>query len=120
MTRGGRAAATRQHRQEAMSIFGQTDRLLNFISSAMGADDLLPERLIGSEGINVNFHFELDLLATPSTTIDPKSIVGSKCCVTIQASAKGDLRYINGYIMGFEMYGGDEEFNRYRAHIVPN
>jgi type VI secretion system secreted protein VgrG len=86
----------------------------------MGADDLLPERLIGSEGINVNFHFELDLLATPSTTIDPKSIVGSKCCVTIQASAKGDVRYINGYIMGFEMYGGDEEFNRYRAHIVPN
>src|ERR1700744_6643632 len=103
-----------------MSIFGQTDRLLNFTCSANGADDLLPEHLKGSEGISEFFHFELDLLASPSISIDPKAIVGSKCCVTIEADAKGGVRYINGYVMGFEMYGGDEEFNRYRAHIVPN
>ncbi|HEX4030056.1 MAG TPA: type VI secretion system tip protein TssI/VgrG [Terracidiphilus sp.] len=86
----------------------------------MGANDLLPEHLKGREGISIDFLFELDLLAEPSTTVDPKAIVGSKCCVTIQATDSGDLRYINGYVMGLEIYGGDEEFNRYRAQIVPS
>jgi type VI secretion system secreted protein VgrG len=103
-----------------MCAFGQTNRLINFTCSAVGANDLLPEHLKGREGISELYFFELDLVATPSTTVDPKSIVGSKACVTIQATDAGAQRYINGYIMGLEMYGGDEEFNRYRADIVPN
>jgi type VI secretion system secreted protein VgrG len=86
----------------------------------VGANDLLPEHLTGNEGISSPFFFALDLLATPSTAVDPKSIVGSKCCITIQANDAGGLRYINGYVMGLEMYGGDDEFSRYRADIVPN
>ncbi|MGB6744637.1 MAG: type VI secretion system tip protein TssI/VgrG [Terracidiphilus sp.] len=103
-----------------MCAFGQTDRLLNFTCSAAGANDLLPEHLSGREGISELYMFELDLVAEPSVTVDPKTIVGSKACVTIQANDKGDKRYINGVIMGLEMYGGDEEFNRYRVYIVPN
>jgi type VI secretion system secreted protein VgrG len=103
-----------------MATFGQTNRLLSFSCVALGPDDLLPENLTGEEGISELFAFEVDLLATPKTEIDPKAIVGQKATVTIQATDDKKVRYINGYINSLELYGGDDEFIRYKAHIVPN
>src|SRR5580698_1612665 len=98
--------------------FGQINRLLNF-TSPLGADVLLPERLSGMEGISELFDYQLDLLAETSTSVDPTKIVGQKVCVSILTDDSGTERYINGIVASFEMTGGDEEFNTYRARIVP-
>jgi type VI secretion system secreted protein VgrG len=102
-----------------MGAFALTSRLLSF-TSPLGANVLLPERLAGSEDVSELFHYELDLLAQTSTTVDPKKIVGQKVCVGIQATDTGTQRYINGIVASFEMAGGDPEFLMYRATIVPN
>ena len=101
-----------------MSAFAQTNRLLTF-TSPLGKDVLLPERISGVEGISELFRYEVDLVAKPSTTIDPKQIVGKKVCVAIQADAAATQRYFNGIVASFEMKGGDEEFNNYSAIVVP-
>jgi type VI secretion system secreted protein VgrG len=92
---------------------------LNF-TSPLGADVLLPEHLSGAEGISELFDYRLELLAETATSVDPKQIVGQKVCVSIQADDSGTERYINGIVASFEMTGGDDEFNTYRARIVPN
>lgn len=81
---------------------------------------LLPDHLFGSEGISEMFSYTIGLLATKETSIDPKNIVGQKVTVSIQVDDAGTQRYINGYVATFEMLGGDEEFNNYRAFIVPS
>ena len=112
-------SANRSYWRIDMAAFAQTDRLLNF-TSPLGADTLLPEHLTGTEGVSELFCYHLDLLAASSTSIDPKSIVGKKVCVAIQAEHSGTDRYINGIVSRFEMRGGDEELNSYYACIVPN
>jgi type VI secretion system secreted protein VgrG len=102
-----------------MGAFKQDDRILTF-TSPLGKDVLLPEHLSGMEGISELFFYQLDLLATPDKKVDPKKIVGQKVTVAIQANDSGTKRYINGFVSGFEINGGDEEFNNYRAYIVPS
>lgn len=102
-----------------MSAFTQDERLLKF-TSPLGENVLLPDRLSGTEGISELFSYTLDLLATPDTTIDPKKIIGQKVTVAIQADDSGTKRYINGHVASFEMLGGDDDFNNYRATIVPS
>jgi type VI secretion system secreted protein VgrG len=102
-----------------MGAFKQDDRILTF-SSPLGKDVLLPEHLAGVEGISELFFYQVDLLATTDTTVDAKKIVGQKVTVAIQATDSGTQRYVNGFVSGFEMNGGDEEFNNYRVYIVPS
>ena len=102
-----------------MGAFKQDERILTF-TSPLGKDVLLPEHLAGMEGMSELFFYQLDLLATTDTKIDPKKIVGQKVTVAIQATDSGAQRYINGFVSGFEINGGDEEFNNYRAYIVPS
>jgi type VI secretion system secreted protein VgrG len=102
-----------------MGAFKQDERILTF-TSPLGKDVLLPEHLAGMEGISELFFYQLDLLATTDTKVDPKKIVGQKVTVAIQATDSGTQRYINGFVSGFEINGGDEEFNNYRAYIVPS
>src|SRR5271170_6049974 len=101
-----------------MSPFAQTSRLLNF-NSPLGDDVLLPEHLTGTEGISELFCYQLDLFAELSTTIDPTDIVGKKVTVGITADDSGTERYINGIVSSFAMLDADQEFNCYRAVIVP-
>jgi type VI secretion system secreted protein VgrG len=102
-----------------MSAFKQDDRILTF-SSPLGKDVLLPEHLAGMEGISELFFYQLDVLATTDTKVDPKKIVGQKVTVAMQATDSGTKRHVNGFVSGFEINGGDEEFNNYRVYIVPN
>jgi type VI secretion system secreted protein VgrG len=102
-----------------MPAFGQTNRLLTF-TSPLGADVLLPERMTGVEGISKLFRYQLELLAGNRTTIDPKKIVGQRVCVALQADDSSTKRYFNGIVASFEIGGGDDEFNSYRAVIVPS
>ena len=102
-----------------MGAFKQDDRILT-LTSPLGKDVLLPEHLAGMEGISELFFYHLDALATTDTKVDAKKIVGQKVTVAIQANDSGTMRYINGFVSGFEMNGGDEEFNNYRVYIVPS
>jgi len=60
------------------------------------------------------------LIAVASTSIDPKKIIGTKVTIGIQADDLGTHRYINGIVASFEFCGGDDDYNNYRAYIVPN
>jgi len=97
----------------------QTDRILNFTSS-LGTDVLLPEFVAGGEGISELFYYQVELVADVNTTINPKSIIGSKVTIGILADDSGKQRYINGIVASFESCGGDDEYNNYKAYIVPN
>src|SRR5579883_1670130 len=97
----------------------QADRILSF-TSTLGQDVLLPEFLAGVEGISEMFYYQLELVADVNKTIYPKSIVGTKVTIGILADDSGTYRYINGIVASFESCGGDEEYNNYRAYIVPS
>jgi type VI secretion system secreted protein VgrG len=101
-----------------MPSFAHKDRLLDF-TSPLGTDALLVERFSGVEGVSELFRYEIELLAETGTTIDPKKIVGEKVCLTITADDAGSKRYFNGIVCSFEMSGGDEELESYRAYVVP-
>lgn len=101
-----------------MPAFGQDDRLIR-LTTPLGADVLLPEGVAGFEAISELFSYRLDMVAEKHTTLDPKSIVGKTVTIGILANDQGIERYINGVVASFEMCGGDEEFNNYRAWIVP-
>jgi type VI secretion system secreted protein VgrG len=102
-----------------MANLKQADRLMQF-SSPLGKDVLLMESLDGAEGISRLFEFQVSLLATVDTVIDPKSIVGAKVTVAIGLNDAQGSRWINGIVASFEQCAGDEEFYVYRARIVPS
>ncbi|HVT97296.1 MAG TPA: type VI secretion system tip protein TssI/VgrG [Acidobacteriaceae bacterium] len=102
-----------------MSSFSQENRLLRFISPLKGKV-LLPERLSGVEGISQLFRYTVDLLSPAGTTIDPAEIVAKSAAIGIRANSAGTERFINGIIAAFELCGGDEEFDNYKAVIVPS
>jgi type VI secretion system secreted protein VgrG len=102
-----------------MASLKQTDRLMQF-SSTLGKDVLLIESLDGAEGISRLFEYQLELLATVDTEIDPKSIVGTKVAIAVALSDVQGSRWINGIVASFEQRAGDTEFNVYRARIVPS
>ena len=101
-----------------MPAFGQDDRLIR-LATPLGKDVLLPEAVAGFEAISELFNYRLEMVAEKHLTIDPKSIVGKTVTIGIQADDQGTERYINGVVASFEMTGGDDEFNNYRAWIVP-
>jgi type VI secretion system secreted protein VgrG len=102
-----------------MATSKQTDRLMQF-SSTLGKDVLLIESLDGAEGISRLFEYHAELLAATGTAIDLKSIVGSKVAVAIALSDVKGFRWINGIVASFEQCAGDEDFDVYRARIVPS
>lgn len=101
-----------------MPGFAHKDRLLDF-TSPLGKDVLLVERFSGVEGVSELFRYEIELLSETGTAIDPKKIVGEKVCLTVMADDRGNKRYFNGIVCSFEMSGGEEELESYRAYMVP-
>ena len=89
-------------------------------SSPLGKDVLLIESLDGAEEISRLFEYHVELLATVDTKIDPKSIVGSKVAVAIALNDAQGSRWINGIVASFEQCAGDDEFDVYRARIMPS
>ena len=102
-----------------MAGVSQLDRLMQF-SSPLGKDVLLIESLDGAEGISRLFEYHVELLATKDTTIDPKSIIGSKVAVAIALNDAQGSRWISGIVASFEQCAGDPEFDVYKARIVPS
>jgi type VI secretion system secreted protein VgrG len=102
-----------------MATLKQADRLMQF-SSPLGKDVLLIESLDGAEGISRLFEYHVELLATVDTKVDPKSMIGSKVSVAISLNDAQGSRWINGIVASFEQCTGDDEFDVYRAQIVPS
>jgi type VI secretion system secreted protein VgrG len=102
-----------------MATLKQADRLMQF-SSSLGKDVLLIESLDGVEGISRLFEFNVELLATLGTPIEPKAIIGSKVAVAITLNDADGSRWVNGIVASFEQCAGDSEFNVYKARIVPS
>ena len=102
-----------------MAGIKQTDRLMQF-ASPLGKDVLLIESLEGAEGISRLFEYNVVLLATVDTTIDPASMVGSKVSIAISLNDAQGSRWISGIVASFEQCAGDGEFNVYKARVVPS
>ena len=88
-------------------------------TSPLGQDALLIEALEGFESISRLFEFQAELLAVAGTEIDPQDIVGNKVTVEIALLDVQGSRYVNGLVAAFEQISLGEEFDTYRAHIVP-
>lgn len=101
-----------------MCAFSLTQRILS-LTTTLGANVLLPERLSGMEGISELFCYQLDLLAEVTTSVKPTDIVGKRVAIGIATDETGTQRYIHGMVSSFEILNGDSEFNCYRATIVP-
>ncbi len=103
------------------NAYGNFHRLTGFsnLTTDLGDDVLLPEFLAGVEGISELFFYQLELVADVSLTIDPKTLVGTKVTVALQSDDGGTKRYVNGIIASFEFCGGDNEYNNYKAYVVP-
>ncbi len=102
----------------------QKNRLLN-ISTPLGEDFLLLNRLTAIEEISSLFSFEVELLheeeqpGYKTTTVDPASIVGQ--AVAISISQRDDtFRYLSGIVNHFSQGHRDNRFSYYYATIVPH
>lgn len=89
-------------------------------ASVLGQDDLLIDSLEGVEGMSRLFDFQVELLVEAGETVNPVALVGTKATIAIKTVDSDDPRYINGLIAAFEQTSGDENFDNYRAHIVPS
>ena len=101
-----------------MPTFTQRDRPLR-LTTPLGEDALLLERVRGVEAMSSLFHFELDLLSEKKD-IDPRALLGKP--VTIEIDFGGDdgkTRYINGICSRIAQGGRDMRLVRYHAEVVP-
>ena len=102
-----------------MPKYKQADRLMQ-ITTVLEKDLLLIQTLEGVEGISRLYDFQVELLADAGTDIDPSKLVGTKATVAIALLSSQASRYVNGVIAALEQTSGDEDFDVYRAHIVPS
>jgi type VI secretion system secreted protein VgrG len=102
-----------------MGKYKQADRLMQ-ISTVLEKDMLLIQSLEGAEGMSRLFDYQVELLVETGTDIDPSKLVGTKATVALALLSSQSSRYFNGVIAAFEQTSGDEDFDVYRAHIVPS
>lgn len=85
------------------------------LTSPLGADDLLPDTLQGSEGISEMFRFTLHM-RSGSTGLDANSVVGKDMTVTIGGATP---RHVSGMVTRFIQRGQDGDFAIYEAELAP-
>jgi type VI secretion system secreted protein VgrG len=98
-----------------MAEYTQANRALR-ITTPLGPDALLLERLVGEEAVSEPFFFQLDLLSE-KPDIDPVSLLGKT--VTIEIDFAGETRHINGIVSRFAQGERGMRLTRYRAEVVP-
>src|SRR6266540_4525699 len=114
-------SATIENRQSTpnMAKYSQAGRLLA-VSTPLGPDALLLERLSGTEAISALFSFRLDMLAPRDQPVAFDGLLGQ--AVTVAVAMPAGTRYFNGIVRrlseGGEVHGA-AEFVRYQAEIVP-
>jgi len=108
-----------------MSDTTQQNRLL-IITTPLGEDFLLLNRLTATEEISALFSFEVELMhdegeerSFEATAIDPKSLLGQEVSVDIN-QRDGTKRTLSGIVNHFSQGHRDIRFSYYHATIVPN
>jgi len=103
----------------------QQNRLLS-ITTPLGEDFLLLNRLTATEEISTLFSFEVELIhdegeerTFEATAIDPTSILGQAVSIDI-TQRDGTTRTLSGIVNHFSQGHRDIRFSYYHATIVPN
>jgi type VI secretion system secreted protein VgrG len=105
-----------------MAKYSQAERPLA-VTTPLGADVMLLERLSGTEGISELFTFRLDMLAQVSEPVAFDKLLGQS--VTVEIRSAKVTRYLNGIVSrlieGRQVRASMEDtiFFSYRAEIVP-
>jgi type VI secretion system secreted protein VgrG len=89
------------------------------VTTPLGADELLFNRLTGHDEMGRLFEFELELLRPEALgSVDSSVLVGDDMTVKI-APSEGATRYINGAVVQFKHTGMINRFYCYRATLRP-
>jgi type VI secretion system secreted protein VgrG len=87
------------------------------VTTPLGDDVLLLQKLTGQEGISQLFKFQLEL-ASEKAPIRLESIIGQPVTVSMTLS-DGSKRYLNGFVSQFAQTGQDAQAIYYHAEMVP-
>src|SRR5262245_24672700 len=87
------------------------------ITTPLGDDVLLLQKLAGQEGISQLFKFQLEL-ASEKAPIGLESIIGQAVTVSMTLT-DGSMRYFNGFVSQFGQTGQDAQAIYYHAEMVP-
>jgi type VI secretion system secreted protein VgrG len=96
--------------------FKQAGGMLRLISP-LGADDLLLDRMEGSEGLSELFKFNLHMRSV-STSLSAEAVVGKYMTVAITVPGAA-TRHVSGMVARFVQTGQDQDFAVYEAELVP-
>ncbi len=102
----------------------QSGRLL-YLTSPLGGEYLLINKLVGREAISELYSYELEVLHEENeegyrpTPIDPKKVLGKPLVVRATQNDGGE-RYFNGLCIAFHQGKRGPRFSYYRATIVPD
>lgn len=102
----------------------QAGRLL-YLSTPLGGEFLLVNKVTGREAISELYSFELEVLHEENeegyrpTPIDPKELLGKPMVVHTKQDDGGE-RYFNGLCIAFHQGKRNSRFSFYRATIVPD
>jgi type VI secretion system secreted protein VgrG len=105
------------------ATYSQAGRLMA-LTTPLGADKLLLEKLTGFEAISELFRFDLDVLAPQTDPLAFDKLLGQSATVAIQLP-DGSSRYLNGIVRrlseGARVPGplGEATFLRYHLELVP-
>jgi type VI secretion system secreted protein VgrG len=87
------------------------------VTTPLGDDVLLLQKLTGQEGISQLFKFQLEL-ASEKAPIRLELIIGQPVTVSMTLS-DGSKRYLNGFVSQFAQTGQDAQAIYYHAEMVP-
>jgi type VI secretion system secreted protein VgrG len=94
------------------------------VTTPLGKDVLLLEKITGSEAISGLYSFRLEMLSTKTDSLAFGDLLGQKVTVEIRTNEGKNKRYFNGIInrlsQGSKATGQEKQsFVRYQAEIVP-
>lgn len=87
------------------------------VTSPLGEDVLLLQRMSGTERMSGLFEFTLDLLSS-NHTLTAKDLLGTSLTVSVDMGANGK-RYFNGLAVRFSHTGGSMDLSSYRVVLRP-
>jgi len=99
-----------------MGTYSQATRQLQ-ITTPLGADVLLLERVIGEEGISMPFRFDVEMLSQ-NTSINAEDLLRKPATISV-GLADGSKRYINGWFNRFVQLGSRDGLTTYHGTLVP-
>src|SRR5580700_4838507 len=97
--------------------FIQENRILS-VTTPLGEDVVLLQRLSGYEGISSLFRFQLELLAENRELVQFDKLLGQS--VTVQVAVPtAPIRFFNGIAIKVTQGHRDERFTQYAIETVP-